>query len=308
MIRRIGRLAIITAVLAVSIHLSAAMGTARDAKAVTVLTSLDVTQAMTEALAKGTSINVVNVVSKGYSMQGQDAYLKKRQKAFFETAAEATATITVAGAWPADPLYKWARRGNIHMVNIDATTPLDEYGAGVPLVEVEGEYSPFVWRSPANLTRMASIVSDDLCRLAPGDAPVIKNNLKRLQTELFKLRSKYEAVFLELDFVDLAAMTNGYTYLADEFGLDIHFYMLKPEAKWTEADAAQFTAKLKRDDVKAVICPWEPDAKGMKAIKDAGAVPVVLSRFDLKENTDPVVALAAWFDGNLSRLVSVLKD
>jgi len=272
-----------------------------------VLTSLDVMQAMGQVLTKDTSITVEKVIPKGYSMRGQDAYFKKHQKAFFATAEKADAVLTVGAAWAADPLFKWTRRGNIRVVNIDAAKPLDEYGAGVPLVEVEGEYSPFVWRSPANLTRMASIASDDLCRLSPQDAEAIKANLLRLQGALFKLRSRYEAASLELEFVDLAAMTSGFTYLADEFGLDIHFYMLKPEAQWTDAEAADFSARLRRDDVKAVLCPWEPDAKGAQAIKDGGAVPVVLGRFTLKENADPLEALVGWYDLNLSRLIGVLN-
>lgn len=274
---------------------------------VLVLTSLDVTQAMGEVLTKGTSVTVRNVIPDGYSMRGQDAYLKKHQKAFFEIAETADAVLTVGAAWPADPLYKWARRGNIRVVNIDGAKPLDEYGAGVPLVEVEGEYSPFVWRSPANLTRMGSIASDDLCRLSPADTKTIKANLRTLQGELFKLRSRYEAAFLELEYIDLGAMTDGYTYLADEFGLDTHFYMLKPESQWTDAETTDFTTRLRRDGVKAVVCLWEPDARGVQAITDGGAVPVVMERFDRKENSDPLASLVGWYDQNLSRLLGALN-
>ncbi|QJB56955.1 zinc ABC transporter substrate-binding protein [Pseudodesulfovibrio sp. zrk46] len=275
---------------------------------VTVLTSLEVTQAVGEILAKGTSIKVLNVIPKGYSMRGQDAYLKKHQKALFKTAASADAVLTVASAWPADPLYKWARRGNIRIVNIDVAKPLDEYGAGVPLVEVDGKSSPFVWRSPANFTRMASIVSDDLCRLSSPDAEVIKANLKALQTALFKLRSKYEAAFVDLEFVDLAAFTSGYTYIADEFGLDILFYELAPESKWSDADVERIAAQIKREKVKGVLCAWEPDALGTEAIRKGGAIPVVMERFNPDEKADPLEALVGWYEGNLSRLVTALNN
>lgn len=293
--------------LALLIAVSATAAFAGDKKQI-VLTSLEVTQAVGEVLTKGTSIEVVNVIPKGYSMRGQDAFFKKRQKEFFQTAAKADAVLTVASAWPADPLYKWARRGNIRIVNIDAAKPLDEYGAGVPLVEVEGEMSPYVWRSPANLTRMASIVSDDLCRLSPQDAGTIKANLQTMQTALFKLRSKYEAAFLELDFVDLAAFTSGYTYLADEFGLDIHFYALTPESKWTEIDEGRIAAQLKRESVKAVLCPWQPDALGMEALQTGGAVPVVMHRFQRTEQVEPLADLVGWYEQNLSGLLAALKN
>jgi len=307
MIRCLGSFITAAAIVFVSVHLAALMAFAAE-PGMTVLTSQEVTQTLGEALTKDTSIKVVNVIPKGYSMRGQDAYLKKHQKKFFVTAANADAVLTVGSAWPADPLYKWARRGNLRIVNIDCAKPLDEYGAGVPLVEVNGEYSPFVWRSPANLTRMAAIVSDDLCRISPGDVKIIKRNLKALQTALFKLRSKYEAAFLELDFVDLAAFTSGYTYLADEFGLDVRFYVLAGEPKWSEADIEKITAKLRIEGVKGVLCPWEPDAKGMKAITDGGAVPIVMYRFDRKASVGPLDALVDWYEGNLSRIVTALKN
>jgi len=306
MIKKIGLFLTAAAIAFISVHLAAMMAMAAEPKMM-LLTSLDVTQALAESLTKGTSIQVEKVVPAGYSMRGQDAYFKKHQKAFFKKAESAGAVLTVAAAWPADPLFKWARRGNIRIVNIDAVKPLDQYGAGVPLVEIDGHYSPYVWRSPANLTRMASIVGDDLSRLCPGDAERIKVNVNALQTELFRLRSKYESAFLDLETVDIASLTVGYAPLINEFGLDVRFYMLKPESDWSNADAASFAERLREEKIKAVICPWEPDKKGGRAIFDGGAVPVIMERFHRNENTDPVKALVEWYDGNLSRLLNVLK-
>ena len=154
---------------------------------------------------------------------------------------------------------------------------------------------------------MASIAADDLCRVFPADADTIKSNLKTLQIKLFKLRSKYEGAFLDLDFVALAALTSGYTYLADEFGLDIQFYLLKPGSEWTETDVQQFSARLKRGGVKAVICSWEPDPKVQKALKEGGVNTVVLKKFVREKNSDPLAALVEWYEGNLSRLHNGLK-
>lgn len=295
------------AIFLISIQLAVLAAMASESET-TVLTSLDVTQAVGEVLTEGTSIRVVKVIPDGYSMLGQDAYFKKNQETFFESAQAAAAVLTVGGAWSGDPLYKWARRGNIRIVNIDCAKPLDEYGAGVPLILIDGETSPYVWRGPANLTRMASIVADDLCRLAPGDAEKIRDNLKDLQTALFRLRSRYESTFLELDTIDLAAMTADYAYLTNEFGLNTRFYVLTPESVWTEADSRRFSESIRREGVRGVVCAWEPDAKGRRAISDGGAVPVVLEPFTLDVGADPVGAMTSWFDGNLARLHSALKN
>ena len=273
----------------------------------TLLVSLDVVQAMAETLTMDTSIEVVNVIPQGYSMQGQDAFLKKRQSSFFETAAAADAVLTVSSAWPSDPLYKWARRGNIRIVAVDATRPLDEYGAGVPLIEVEGKVSPFVWRSPANLMRMAAIAADDLIRLSPKDADTVRLNLEGLQKTLFTLRSKYELAFSELEFVDLAAFTPDYAYLVDEFGLEVHFHYLKQESAWTEDDLRTLGEKLVDEMIKAVVCPWVPDEKGRGVLSRAGATPVVLKRFVRDAAADPLDDLVNWYEYNLSGLLSGLE-
>jgi len=272
-----------------------------------VLTSLDVTRALGEALAKGTSVEVRGLVPDGYVMSGRDAYFKKHREAVFKAASEADAVLTIRSVWPADSLYKWARRGNIRVADIDAASPLDGYGAGVPTINVRGTTSPLVWRSPANLTRMAAITAADLCRLAPGDAEAIRENLKRLQAALFKLRNRYEDIFLNSDSVDLAAFSVDNTYMADEFGLDIHFYELVPESRWTEADVERIAARLRNDNVKAVLCSWAPDAKGARAIQKGGATPVVVTRFGFGQGDDPIQSFVAWYDGNLSRMAAALK-
>jgi len=275
-------------------------------KRTVVLTSLDVIQAMGEVLTRGTSINVVNVIPKGYSMEGHEAYFKKYREALFAEAVKSDAVLSVASLWSEDPLYKWARRGNIRIVDIDAGKSLDGYGAGVPLVKVHGKSSPFAWRSPASLTRMASIVSADLSRLVPSQAGVIKANLKRFQSSLFKLRSRYEMAFTLSDSVDLASLTAGYVYLVDEFGLDVHFHFLKPEGEWSAIDEKELVEKLCSNEVRVVVCPWEPDEKGRRVIEAAGAVPVVLKRYVRAENEEALASLVSWYDANLLHLLQAL--
>lgn len=273
-----------------------------------VLTSLEVVQALGEALTENTSIQVENVIPPNYAMRGQQAYLKKHQKVFLAKADKADAVLTLGSVWQADPLYQWARRGNIRVVNIDVAYPLDGYGAGVPLLELDGTYTPYVWRSPANLMRMAAIAAQDLERLVPSEAETIRYNLKKLQSTLFVLRSKFEMAFLELDSVSLAALTARDAYLTDEFGLNVHFYFLKPEDTWSERDMQELSARLKNEAVKGVLCPWEPEAATLRAIERGGSVPVVLKPFVHYDSKTPVKALVDWYDDNLTMLLSALQN
>lgn len=267
-----------------------------------VLTSLDITQALCSVLCKGTNIKVQKVVPGGYSMPGHNAYFKKHRDVFFEKSAKAQGVISVASVWAGDPLYRWARRGNIRIVNIDAGKPLDGYGAGVPLIEIDGKYCPYVWRSPANLTRMGAIVADDLGMLFPDQAQIINGNLKKLQTALFKLRTEFEETFLENESCNYGALTDGYVYLTDEFGLNVYFYFLQQEDRWTRQDIENLTRLIKENGLEVVICPWEPGEKGKKAISAGGARAVVLSRFVYKEGDSPLNSLLEWYKDNLSGL------
>lgn len=72
-----------------------------------VLASLDVVQALGEALTEQTSIRVLNAIPQGYSMQGQRAYLKKHQDIFSQLAEHAAGVLSVTSAWSDDPLYQW---------------------------------------------------------------------------------------------------------------------------------------------------------------------------------------------------------
>ena len=267
-----------------------------------ILTSLDVTQALCRILCEGTSIEVEKVIPAGYSMQGQKSYFKKHRKDFFSKAEKAQGVVTIVSVWPDDPLYLWARRGNIRIVNIDAAKPLDGYGAGVPLMEINGGYSPYVWRSPANLTRMGSIVADDLGKLFPEEAEKVTGNLKKLQSALFRLRTAHEEVLLEKDSNDYAALTDGYVYLVDEFGLNVHFYFMKQEENWADEDYRNLGRQIKEKGIRTVICPWEPEKRVAKAINDAGSRPAVLNKFVYDGKKLPLQAFLDWYERNLTEL------
>ena len=273
----------------------------------TVLTSLEPIRALGEVLARGTSLRVAGAVPAAYPLSGHQGYYRAHGPEFQALAAGADAVLTVASAWPGDPLYPMARRANLRVVAIDAARPLDGLGAGVPQVAVEGETSPYVWRSPANLMRMAAIAARDLARLSPPDADAIRANLAALQSALFTLRSRYETVFLGLDAVDVAALTRDWSGLADEFGLNVAFHRLDPEGQWTKADVARFADRLRGQGVRAVICAYPPGPELREAVEKTGARIAVLHRFERAQGTDPLEALVRWYEDNLSRLAASLE-
>lgn len=271
-----------------------------------VLASLDATLLMGRALCQGTSIHVERAVPAGYSMQGHAAYCKRHFPELRERAEKAEAVLSIASAWPEDPLYPWARRANIRIVHIDAARPLDGSGVGVPLFSVQGRVSPFAWRGPAGMARMAAIAAADLERLFPGQRDRIRRNLESLQATLFALRTRYEMAFAESESVTVAAMTPNFGYLMDGFGLDVIGCFSRPEQDWTSEQGDAFAEELRENGVKAVVCAWEPGGVPLQAMRRAGAVPVVPETFH--DGGDAAERLIAdTFERNLEKLRRALQ-
>lgn len=271
-----------------------------------VLVSVDALAALVGALAETTGITVVRAVPEGYAMDGHDGYFSKHGEQFFALAEQADAVVTVRSVWPEDPLFAWARRGNIRVVEIDAASPVSGPGAGIPLTPgFDGSPVRHVWRGPANLSRMAAIVAHDLARLSPDDAEGIRRNLNRVQAALFRLRSRYETVFSTLP-VEVICLTDQYVPLVDEFGLAVVLAMPVSESAWTGADEERLATALRQRPGMAVICAWEPGERAAAVIAGTHGQAVVLRRFVRHETVPPLSDLTAWMEGNLDRLVQAL--
>jgi len=136
---------------------------------------------LTEALCEDTGIHVHAVLYGVHiPMASMPRAMAERESEWVRAAADATACVTLRGAWPADPLYPLVRRHNIRTVEIDATRPLDGSGPGIALLGQSSRQDappPYVWLHPGNALRMAEIVAADLARLAPGAATQIRDNL-----------------------------------------------------------------------------------------------------------------------------------
>ncbi|PIE68835.1 MAG: hypothetical protein CSA21_05370 [Deltaproteobacteria bacterium] len=274
----------------------------------TLLVSQDFTEALVRILAEDTGITTERVIPAEYSQDLHHHYLKKHWDAFSRLAGQADGVVTIASAWPDDPLYPWARRANIRIVHIDAVRPLDNSRAGLPLLDITGGKStPPVWYSPGNTARMADIVAADMIELYPGVTEKINRNLNTFKRLLFKLRSRYEHAFGLLDTFEVVALTTDAHYLADEFGIIIIETFLKPELRWQQQDIDRLTQVLEQADIRGVICAWEPKAAIKASIDSLGAKIILLKKFMLTEAAKPQDQLLAFYATNLKRLLSGLQ-
>jgi len=273
-----------------------------------VLASQEATLALGRILVRGAAVDVVRAVPRGYSMQGHGAYFKKHWADFSVMADKADAVMTVTSAWPGDPLYSFARRANVRISQVDATRPLDGSRAGVPLMDVPGRdiLSPFVWNSPGNFARMADIAAADFVKLYPEDADRIQKNLRALKQALFRLRSTFEARLGALDAYEVVALTSDYTYLTDEFGIEVVKYMTKPEYRWGQSDLTSLESVLNGRGVNTVLCAWQPSREIRSVIEGTGAAVVVFDAFKFTEG-DGEEAVLGLYETNLDKLLAALS-
>jgi ABC-type Zn uptake system ZnuABC Zn-binding protein ZnuA len=264
-----------------------------------VLTCLQSTYSFTSILSKGTSIKVSNLGPAGYLMGRLERYFKKHEKEVKDYAVRADAVITIRNVWKDDPIYIYARKWNIRIIEIDASKPFDPALTGVSILEVPDScsllpgtqtgkslrknhqtISPYIWLSLSNASKMLSIIAGDLKRLSPKDAAVIDKNLVTFKKELFRLRLKYENMFAELESLEVFGLTDVFPYFTNDLNLYAAGYFLKDDFYWTEEDLSNLKTRLQKDKIKVVIHKWEPKPEIIRAVKDAGAKLVVLNSMD----------------------------
>ena len=283
-----------------------------------VLTSLQATYSIATALSKDTQIHVVNVPAQAAVMDSQAFALTRVDDAVFK---QAEAVVTISKLWREDPLYPVARSRNIHIINIDASFPWSAAEAGVgvmrkPVNNVpwdtqqsadDTSLSRYMWLSSANAIRMAELISADLVRLSPKDAPQIQSNLLAFTISVRQLSAEYGARFAILADPRVFSLADEFVYLLADLGVYVDGWFIKQDVNWSEADAAALTNYLKSHDIKVVVHKWIPDERIQAAITQAGAAIVILDAGDpgpAINNTTAPEAYQVLMRANMEKLLS----
>ncbi len=271
--------------------MSAMPASAQTPGAHVVLTTLQATYSIASALATGTQIRVTNVPAQGAVMESQAFALSRVEAATFK---QAEAVIGIGRLWHDDPLYPIARSHNLGVINIDAAFPWNPVESGVSVIrkpvsdvpwvprqtDADPGLSRFIWLSPTNATRMAELVAADLVRLSPADAQQVQTNLKAFTQSLRQMKAEYGARFAQLPDPRVLSLADEFVYLLSDLGVFVDGWFIKQDVNWTATDYAALSAYLQDHGVQVVVHKWEPDAKIVAAIENAGAKLVVLDAGD----------------------------
>lgn len=269
-----------------------------------VVTGTQVTYSLTAALLEGTGIETVNIPEGGRRLSGLKNYLDRRSDRFKETFERATAVVGFSNVIHSDPLYRFARQANIHLIYVDAAQPWRFDAAGVTLIdqpvntvfwgdrETEKDkkslqaQSNYFWLSVSNAIRMADLIGSDLVRVFPSQSDLIRQNLQSLKSELQTLNRTSQEQLLSAQDITVFALASEFVDLTNDLGLFVDGYFLKQDINWTEKDLAALTQRLSSREIRVVIHKWEPSEAIKAAISAAGAKLVVLNTGDLGITAD----------------------
>lgn len=275
---------------------------AESAKPLRVLASLPITYGLGEVLLKGTDVSLERAAPANLPGSRQTAYFTGRgAPALNKLATGADAVIGVRSLWADDPLYPFARRSNIRIVEVDAARPVDGALPGIavqPELKVDGLNSQ-PWLASNNMGRMADVMAADLVRLAPSAKPKIEANLALLKQRLLKLSAASEARLANADNLSVMGLSDHFGYLIGSLNLELIGQDPRPDADWTPEDLKKLTATLKENDVAVVLHHRQPSEAVKAAIAESGSRLLVLSI----DAEDPVAEL----EGNVDSLLKGLS-
>ena len=260
---------------------------------VTVLAAHPVVFALTDSLAKGSTIRVERAAPANLPATRLTSYFSGRGGAALQkAAASADAAVGLRSIWPDDPLFANARRTNIRIVEIDAARPLDGALNGIaPQSDTRpgGQFAAYPWLSIVNRGRMADIVAADLGRLSPSDDKRIAENLAQIKRTLVELNASSQAGLAQAENVAVVSLSERLPYLIAEFNLDLIDTNARDDKDWTPETLAALTATLKDNGAAAALLHREPTPELRQAIEAGGAKAVVLAT----DGADPVADLQA---------------
>lgn len=284
--------------------------------AITVLTAHPATYSLTSALVQQTNIKVIAVQPARLPATRLTAYLEGRGKSTLEkAAAEADAVITMGAMWQQDPLYPYARRTRLGIINIDMTRPLDDTLPGVsqlnptldrswyeafslqPMLQDGENMSP--WLSPTALARMADILANDLTRLSVNQGKQIDANLATIKHRLLEIKLRSDQTLALADSVTTLSLSPHFAYFSADVGLDNLATVFASPREWTTERLSTLTRTLQQEDIAVVLLDSEPSASLQAAILAASARYLVLSDIP-GDSTDPVATI----EENVRRLLS----
>lgn len=237
------------------------------AQAKDILTATPVTYMLATELTKGTAITTNYLPPKRYGVQRLPNWFNSKGAELTAKAAkQAKVVITLGAIWPQDPLYVHARKGNIGIIEIDASQAISPRAQGVASLRLEdGSTSLFAWLNPTNMARMTAIVSDDLQRVWPQASASIEANKQKLMLDIRQLINQQQNALFDADVHSVVLLSTELEDFASGNQLFVVDRFTTPELEWTEKDKTALVQLLNDDESLWLLTARKP-SKVLKAL------------------------------------------
>ncbi len=268
------------------------------ANAEQILASNALLTSMGKSLVSDTKLTVTSAIPDNLPFSRQQSYLNGQgATAFAELAKASDSVIGFRSVRSDEPVYPYARRYNIRLVEIDALNPIDGESAGISVVQESyaGELAKqlgldhdrvennFAWLSLNNLGRTVEIIATDLKKLYPQEAATIDRNISEIQHQLLTINSRASTLFASLDNPVLVSLSDRFGNFSNDLGLETLATVPLDDRDWTAQRLNILTNWLKQQNVKVVIHHRRPNAAIVQAIEQAGAHLVILDSLETGE-------------------------
>ncbi|MFT5806277.1 MAG: hypothetical protein ACI9LG_000538 [Moritella dasanensis] len=247
--------------------LTSTLGFSQKVSAADILTATPVTYMLATELTKGTDITTQYLPPKRYGISRLPNWFSSKGATLTEKAAiDAQVAITLGAVWPQDPLFVHARKGNIRMIEVDASQAISPRAQGVAALRLDdGTISPYTWLNPTNLTRMTAIVSQDLQQVWPQQAATIASNQQALMMSVRHLINQQQAMLLDNEIDSVVLLSTELEDFASGNQLFVVERLTKPELEWTVEDKQELVELLTEDDSLWVLTSKRA-SKALKAL------------------------------------------
>ncbi|MFH4868593.1 metal ABC transporter solute-binding protein, Zn/Mn family [Vibrio diabolicus] len=255
------------------------------ASAKDILTSTPVTYMLSEQLMKGTGIETQYLPPKRYGVERlENWFANKGTEQVKQAGQAATVAITLGAIWKQDPTYVYARQGNIHLIEIDASQAISPRAQGVAALTLEnGSTSKYAWLNPTNLIRMAGIVGEDLQRVYPEHQKAIQTNQQAFMLNVRELINQQQAEIFDKGIDSVVLMSESLEDFASGNQLFVVGREFKPELEWTEEDKLSLKAQFEQDKTLWLVTDKRPSKTLTSLIKQSRILQIdVIDRWGSK--------------------------
>lgn len=255
------------------------------ASAKDILTSTPVTYMLSEQLMKGTGIETQYLPPKRYGVERlENWFANKGTEQVKQAGQAATVAITLGAIWKQDPTYVYARQGNIHLIEIDASQAISPRAQGVAALTLEnGSTSKYAWLNPTNLIRMAGIVGEDLQRVYPEHQKAIQTNQQAFMLNVRELINQQQAEIFDKGIDSVVLMSESLEDFASGNQLFVVGREFKPELEWAEEDKLSLKAQFEQDKTLWLVTDKRPSKTLISLIKPSRILQIdVIDRWGSK--------------------------